>query len=137
MLEDHEELGRLISVHTVAPIYIQRAIFIAVLSFLFFLAMMFAFYLRQSFVYFMLATAFMAIYLITMFSWFKHRNSTVKVFENGLGYKSNVLSWKEIESISNNSPIVVKFKTGKTVVLPSTIMGSDALIRYVELRLSA
>jgi len=46
----------------------QRAMFIAVLSFLFFLAMMFAFYIRQSLLYFLLATAFLIVYFVTMVS---------------------------------------------------------------------
>ena len=51
-----------------APAQLQRAVFIAVLSFLFFLAMMFAYYIRQSALYFLLATAFLIVYLITMVS---------------------------------------------------------------------
>lgn len=56
-----------------APAELQRAVFIAVLSFLFFLAMMFAYYIRQSLLYFLLATAFLIIYLITMFSFVRLR----------------------------------------------------------------
>lgn len=47
---------------------LQRAAFLAVLSFLFFMAMMLAYYLRGSVVYFLLATAFLIVYLITMIS---------------------------------------------------------------------
>ena len=49
------------------------AAFIAVLSFLFFLAMMFAYYIRQSMLYFLLATAFLIVYIITMISLFRLR----------------------------------------------------------------
>jgi hypothetical protein len=52
---------------------VQRAAFVAVLSFLFFLGMMFAFYIRQSMVYFLLATAFLIIYLVTMVSFVRLR----------------------------------------------------------------
>ena len=52
---------------------LQKAVFIAVLSFLFFLAMMFAYYIRQSPLYFLLATAFLIIYLITMISFVRLR----------------------------------------------------------------
>src|SRR5437773_12397915 len=44
------------------PAQVQRAVFIAVLSFLFFLAMMIVFYIRQSMLYFLLATAFLIVY---------------------------------------------------------------------------
>jgi hypothetical protein len=57
----------------VPPAQIQRAVFIAVLSFMFFLAMMFAFYIRQSMLYFLLATAFLLIYIVTMISFLKLR----------------------------------------------------------------
>jgi len=50
------------------PAQAQRAAFVAVLSFLFFLAMMFAYYIRQSMLYFLLATAFLIVYLVTMIS---------------------------------------------------------------------
>ncbi|MBV9216385.1 MAG: hypothetical protein JO053_09425 [Acidobacteria bacterium] len=52
---------------------LQRAVFIAALSFLFFLAMMLAFYIRQSMLYFLLATAFLIIYIVTMISLLKLR----------------------------------------------------------------
>lgn len=55
------------------PGQIQRAVFIAVLSFLFFLAMMFAFYLRQSMLYFLLATGFLIVYIVTMISFVRLR----------------------------------------------------------------
>jgi len=58
---------------SVSPAQVQRAVFIAVLSFMFFLAMMLAFYIRQSMLYFLLATAFLLIYIVTMISFLKLR----------------------------------------------------------------
>ncbi len=55
------------------PAQVQRAVFIAVLSFLFFLAMMFAYYVRQSLLYFLLATAFLIVYFVTMVSFVRLR----------------------------------------------------------------
>jgi len=57
----------------VSAVQLQRASFVAVLSFLFFLAMMFAYYTRQSALYFLLATAFLIVYIITMVSIFRLR----------------------------------------------------------------
>ena len=57
------------------PAQVQRAVFIAVLSFLFFLAMMIVFYVRQSMLYFLLATAFLIVYIITMISFVRLRRS--------------------------------------------------------------
>ena len=56
----------------------QRAAFMAVLSFMFFVAMMFAFYIRQSALYFLLATAFLIIYLLTMISFVRLRRGISK-----------------------------------------------------------
>jgi len=78
MSTNNADIGRLISVHPIAPIYVQRAVFIAVLSFLFFAAMMLAFYVRQSFGYFLLATGFLFVYLVTMSSWFTMRKKVVE-----------------------------------------------------------
>jgi hypothetical protein len=60
----------------IVPAQLQRAVFIGVLSFLFFLGMMFAFLIRQSLLYFLLATAFLIIYLITMFSFVRLRRKS-------------------------------------------------------------
>jgi hypothetical protein len=55
--------------------HVQRAVFIAGLSFLFFLAMMIAFYVRGSMLYFLLATAFLIVYIFTMISFVRLRRS--------------------------------------------------------------
>jgi type IV secretory pathway VirB6-like protein len=55
------------------PAQLQRAVFIAVLSFFFFMAMMLAFYIRQSILYFLLASAFLIVYIITMISFVRMR----------------------------------------------------------------
>ena len=55
------------------PAQAQRAAFIAVLSFLFFLVMMFTYYIRGSVLYFLLATAFLIVYILTMISFVRLR----------------------------------------------------------------
>ena len=59
-----------------SSVQVQRAAFVAVLSFLFFLAMMFAYYIRESALYFLLATAFLIIYFVTMISFVRLRKKT-------------------------------------------------------------
>lgn len=56
-----------------SPARVQRAAFLAVLSFLFFLAMMVAYYVRGSILYFLLATAFLIVYIVTMISFVRMR----------------------------------------------------------------
>ena len=55
----------------IPPAKLQRAVFVALLSFMFFLAMMLMFYLRQSMLYFLLASGFLVLYIVTMISFFR------------------------------------------------------------------
>jgi hypothetical protein len=135
MSKNKVDLGRVIAAHPVAPIYVQRAVFIAVLSFLFFLGMMLAFYLRQSLGYFLLATAFLFVYLVTMFSWFTMRKRFVRVFENGFEFKNARHLWNEVDTVSSSLPMVITLKTGKSIELPSTIAEPDLLVRQFRTRI--
>lgn len=127
----------MISVHPVAPLYVQRAVFIAVLSFLFFLAMMLAFYIRQSLGYFLLATAFLIVYLVMMFSWFSQRKSVVRIFENGIQFKNYSLYWEDIQSVSNTPPLVIVPKSGKRFEIPSSIADPEALKRHIQFHIKS
>jgi hypothetical protein len=137
MSPSNAELGRLISVHPIAPIYVQRAVFIALLSFLFFAAMMIAFYLRQSLGYFLLATGFLFVYLVTMFSWFTMRKKVVQVFENGFEYRNLRYLWSEVSGISENLPLKINLTSGKSIELPSTIAEPDILARRFRRQISS
>jgi hypothetical protein len=136
MADEAKDLGRLISVHPIAPIYVQRAVFIAVLSFLFFMGTMLAFYLRQSFLYFLLATGFLIVYLITMFGWFMQRRSVANVYDRGFSFKDRWLAWDEVDSINDEGNIVIIPKTGKPISLPATISEPAALARHIRFRIS-
>jgi uncharacterized membrane protein len=134
--QETKELGRLIAVHPIAPIYVQRAVFIALLSFLFFMGMMLTFYLRQSLMYFLLATAFLLVYLVMMVSWYTQRRSVVHLYEGGFGFKSNVLRWDEIESINDDKQVVISTKDGKRIELPATISEPAAMVRHIRFRIA-
>ena len=127
-----KDLGRVLAIYPIAPAYQQRAVFIAVLSFLFFVAMMLAFYLRQTLGYFLLATAFLFVYLITMFSWFIQRKSVAKVYDRGFEFKDRVFSWDEFETITYDRRIVITPKSGKPLELPTTISEPAALARHIK-----
>ena len=129
-----EKLGKVVAVHPVEAAYQQRAVFVAVLSFVFFIAMMIAFYVRQSILYFLLATAFLIVYLVMMFSLFVQRKSIVRVYEGGFEFKDRSLAWDEIESIKSDGQIVVIPKNGKPIFFPSTISEPDALVRHMRFR---
>ena len=92
-------LGKLVSVHGISPAFLQRAVIIAVLSFVFFLAMLSAFYAWQKLGYFLLSTAFLIVYIVTMFSWVLLRKNVLKIYKNGLSYKNFKARWDEIERL--------------------------------------
>ncbi len=132
MPANSNDLGRLIAVYGVSPLSLQRAVIVAVLSFLFFLAMMFAFYIRQTFLYFLLATAFLIVYLVMMVSIFSMRRAVVKIFEKGFEFKKQVLGWSDIASVRSNNAIVIETINGEIIGLPATLTDVDALQRQLE-----
>lgn len=129
-----KDLGRVVAVHPVTAAYQQRAVFIAFLSLVFFFGMMIAFYVRQSALYFLLATAFLIIYLVMIFSWFAQRKSVVRIHDRGFEFKKCLLAWDEIDSITDSGQITVIPKNGKPVQLPATISEPEALARHIRFR---
>ncbi len=99
MIEQNANLGKLVSVHGISPAFLQRAMIVVLLSFVFFLATLAAFYAWQKFGYFLLSTAFLIVYIVTMFSWVMVRKSVLKIYENGFSYKNFKARWEEIEKI--------------------------------------
>ena len=110
----------------------QRAVFIAVLSFVFFLAMMIAYYIRAQIGYFLLATAFLLIYVVMMISWVMQRRSVVEVFENGLRYKKAELAWADIMSVSDEG--IITPRSGVAVALPRAIDNLEGLVNLIRQR---
>ena len=92
-------LGKLVSVHGISPAFLQRAVIIAVLSFVFFLMTIFGFYVRKNIGYFLLSTAFLIVNIFTMFGFLMARKNVLKVYENGFSYKKFGTRWDEIEKI--------------------------------------
>lgn len=133
--------GRLIKIYGIHPAYMQRAVFVAVLSFIFFLGMMFAFYLRQHFGYFLLSTAFLLVYLATLFSWVMQRRNVVKLSELGFEYRKFACSWAELASIQRstekNGGLIVTSKDRKQVAVPSSINGIDEIEAILRRKLEA
>ena len=102
MPEPEKQLGKLVAANVLAPEHVQRAVFIAVLSFVFFLAMMVMFYVRENLLYFLLASAFLVVYVITLLSWIVQRRSVVKVHERGIAFKKSSATWDEISSVDDH-----------------------------------
>ncbi len=128
MIDSDKDLGKLVAIHGIAPAFLQRAVFIVILSFIFFLAMMFVYYIRQSIAYFLLASAFLVLYLVTLFSFVMQRRSVVMVHENGLSFKNRSALWNEIESVKD---CTINIRDEKPIVLPRTINKIDNLLASI------
>lgn len=133
MTQTKKNLGKLVAVHPVSPAHMQRAVFIAVLAFLFFLAMMFAFYLRQNILYFLLSTAFLIVYLLTMFSLVVQRRSLLEIFEGGIKYKKRSAAWNEIVDVLDDGVIVMADQ--KPLVVSSAINNFPAALNYIRAKI--
>lgn len=126
MTETPKTLGKLIAVHPIAPALVQRAVFIAALAFMFFLAMMFTFYLRQNILYFLLASAFLVLYLVMMFALLMQRRSTVEVCENGFRTKKQTIRWTDVVSVSYEG--VVELSSGKNIPIARSVVAFEELL---------
>jgi len=125
-----KQLGRLIAVHPISPAHLQRAVLLAILSFVFFMSMMFAFYLLKNLVFFLLATAFLMIYLATMYSFITGRKKTVEVFENGLRIGKTSAMWSDVESVDDTAGI--QLTDSKKLEIPRSICEREALITLIR-----
>ncbi|HEX8734754.1 MAG TPA: hypothetical protein VF721_05475 [Pyrinomonadaceae bacterium] len=136
------QLGKLESVHGISPVFMQRAAVIAVLSFIFFVAMMVAFSIRQNLGYFLLATAFLLVQLLTLFGWLMQRRAEFRIYENGFTYQKQSCRWDEIESldIKTENGLVGGGKTnceirktgGKKIVLNESLHGVDKIRQRIR-----
>jgi hypothetical protein len=127
---EHKNLGRLISVYPISPAHMQRAVLLAVLSFVFFMTMMFAYYLLQKPLFFLLATAFLVIYLFTMYSFLSGRKKTVEVFENGLRMGKTSTLWIGVANVSDKG--VLDIDGDKKIEIPQSIYEREALIALIR-----
>jgi hypothetical protein len=134
MTTQKTELGNLESVHTIAPVFLQRAAIVAVTSFIFFLLMLVAFSVWQKVGYFMLATAFLIVEIFTMIGWFTQRGTEFKIYENGFIYKKRSNLWSEIKSVftSRKNKYEIILNTGEKFVLTEMIQNVEEIIKRIE-----
>jgi magnesium-transporting ATPase (P-type) len=119
---DKKKLGSLISSHGISPVFLQRAVIIAILSFLFFLITLIFFYLQQGFMYFILSTAFLIIYVFTMIGWVMQKRNVVSIHENGIARRNFITTWDEIKSVTAeaDSGITIVKSDGESLTIPKT-----------------
>ena len=142
MTKEPEKLGKLITIYGIAPAYLQRVVIIAVLSFLFFLVTMVMFSMWKNFLYFFLSTAFLIVYLLTMFSWLMLRKNVLKIYENGFTYRKFAARWNEIETIDKNRKgdklnFEIRKKKGERITLTESLFQVEQAIVLIESKIKA
>jgi hypothetical protein len=140
MTEPNKQLGKLESVHGISPVYLQRALILIILSFIFFLAMLVAFSIRQQVGYFILATAFLIVNLFTLFGWMMQRKKEIRLYEQGFNFGKQSSRYNEIETArlkqinpSKQTGEIIK-TDGEKIIFPETIYDVPGIIQKIEQR---
>jgi hypothetical protein len=137
-----QNLGKLVTVYGIAPAYLQRAVIIAVLSFMFFLTTLAMFSLWRNFLYFFLSTAFLIVYLATMFGWLMMRKNILKIYENGLKYRKFSARWNELEALETNRKdnkinCEIRKAKGEKITLTESIFNVEQAIELIKSKIKS
>jgi len=135
-----QNLGKLVGVYGIAPAFLQRAVIVAVLSFLFFLATMVMFSVFRNFLYFFLSTAFLIVYLLTMFGWLMMRKNVLKIYEDGFTYRKFTARWSEIASVESKRKgakmnFEIRKKNAEGIAVTESIHGVEQAVRIIEAKI--
>lgn len=146
MIEQTADLGKLQSLHGISPAFIQRAIIVAVLSFVFFLLMLAGFFIRKDIGYFILSTAFLIIYIVTMVGWLRHRRNVLSVYEHGFTFREKTFRWDEIEAFEGRVEsrltgdrkmnFEIRKKNGEKIVLTEAVADAEKIVRLIDEKLN-
>ncbi|MEP6946293.1 MAG: hypothetical protein ABJA02_10275 [Acidobacteriota bacterium] len=136
-----DNLGRLVGIFGPSAAQTQRAVFTVVLSFLFFIAMMFASYTLQNFIYFLLASAFLVVYLVTLSSLISQRRNIFRLYEGGFESRRSSYRWDEVESVrwitgDRSRDLQIVSRTGKTIAVPASINDVDTLAEILKSKIA-
>ncbi len=127
------DLGKLKGVFGISPAVMQRAAAVSLLSFVFFLLMMGGFYWRQNMGYFLLATAFLVVNILTLLGWIAIRRRTVQVYEQGFQFKGVRAGWEDIRDVERGAyGLKINKKDGASIELPAAIDRLDAIAAIIS-----
>ncbi|MBA2378001.1 MAG: hypothetical protein H0V76_00315 [Blastocatellia bacterium] len=130
--EPPRRLGKLIAVHGAAPASLQRAAVAAVLAFIFFLGTLLLFYTRQHLGYFMISSAFLVVYLLTLSGIWMQKRRTVKLYENGLTHRKESAFWQDITAATpGEQDLTLERKKGAPIKLPASLHQFEHLRAHV------
>lgn len=129
--------GKFLGRFVVSPVFLQRAVIIALLSFFFLLAMITAFSFRGHFGYLILAAAFLVINLFTLTGIRLRRSEAVQIFEGGIEFKGRFIQWHDIVKIDFSQPgsPVLALRSGEKILLPESIDRREELAGYLKSRI--
>ena len=131
-------LGRIVATYPTAAAFVQRAAVVALVSFVFFLLMLVGFAIRQHFGYFLLATAFLVVYLFTMFGWWVQRRVVVTIHENGIAYRKFAAVWRDVAEVNEmtdakgSTTLTLTDQSGRSVAIPPTIDRIEQVAQIVR-----
>ena len=133
-MSNRTDLGPLISIHGISPVFLQRAVIIAILSFLFFIITLLFFYIQQELMYFVMSTAFLVIYILTMIGWVMQKRNLVTIHENGIAYRKFAATWDEIKSVTadSRSGITIVKLGGDSTVIGRSIAGVNEIAATIR-----
>lgn len=140
MMEQNPDLGKLISAHGISKLFTQRALIVAIVSFIFFILMLVAFSFRQNIGYFLLGTAFLIVEIFTLIGWFVMRKTAFLIYEKGFIYKDKPVMWEDVsETTIKMNPRLPKkplgfsiiTKSGRHIYLNDSIEGFEDIINII------
>jgi hypothetical protein len=127
-------LGKLISVHGVSAALLQRSVIVIIISLFFALAMFVGFLITQKFVLLLLAAAFFAINILTLFSLLAQRKKVLSLYEQGFIYNKLPCRFDEIASLQVKTKTSCQILTtsGEKFLLNESISEIESLISVIE-----
>ena len=133
-MSNRTDLGPLISIHGISPVFLQRAVIVAILSFLFFIITLLFFYIQQELMFFVMSTAFLVIYILTMIGWVMQKRNLVTIHENGVAYRKFAATWDEIKSVTadSRSGITIVKLGGDSTVIGRSIAGVNEIAATIR-----
>ena len=133
-MSNRTDLGPLLSTHGISPVFLQRAVIVAILSFLFFIITLLFFYIQQELMFFVMSTAFLVIYILTMIGWVMQKRNLVTIHENGVAYRKFAATWDEIKSVTadSRSGITIVKLGGDSTVIGRSIAGVNEIAATIR-----
>jgi ABC-type bacteriocin/lantibiotic exporter with double-glycine peptidase domain len=100
----------------------------------FFIITLLFFYIQQELMFFVMSTAFLVIYILTMLSWVMQKRNTVSIYENGIKYRKFSSTWDEIKSVAADakSGITIVKLSGERAVIGDAISGVNEIASTIR-----